>query len=114
MFPSQNDWKLKGFLRYSEASEKVEMYTLAILKSNTDSKVYDNIEDETFFSLYVLSFMEIQVLELPYRIKRQQEKIIGNLDEKNCGGSFVSPEFMNNESFILDIFESVEIELKFE
>ena len=97
-----------------EASEKVEMYTLVILKSNTDTLYFDNIEEETFFSLYVQSFMEVQVLELPYRIKTQEEKICGEFNEKSCGGPFISPGFLDNEAFILDLSEASEIELKLE
>ena len=58
--------------------------------------------------------MEIQVVELPYRIKKQQQVLSGKISEETCGGSFVSPNFLKNETFVLEVYERTDIEIKFE
>ena len=46
-----------------EASETIENYILVIMKGNPGLK---EVEEETYFSLTMLSFIEIEVLEMPF------------------------------------------------
>lgn len=49
-----------------EASDTVEHYALVVLKGDNKNKEAE-IEDETYFSLTVLSFVEIEIIEMPFR-----------------------------------------------
>ena len=46
-----------------EASEDIENYILVILKGNPGS---EEVEEETYFSLTMLSFIDIEIIEMPF------------------------------------------------
>lgn len=46
-----------------EASENIENYILVILKGNPGS---EDVEEETYFSLTMLSFIDIEIIEMPF------------------------------------------------
>ena len=99
-----------------EKSERSEYYTLAILKNNAtvNGRTFENEESEVFFSIGIMSFFKIDVVEIPYNVAKQTEQIMTELKPEDFGGVDMSPTFVNNPVFIIDVFEQTSYQMKVE
>jgi len=98
-----------------EASKEVEIYVLVLLSTPTNPDVKPNLQNQTYnFTLEVFSFIEIDVIELPYRKIRQREIRKGTFETNNSGGNILSPAFLTNPKYLLTVKEKADYHFKVE
>ena len=62
----------------------------------------------------MISFIEIELIELPYRKIKQREICKGEFTEKNIGGNILSPNFLANPKYLLTVKEKDDYHFKVE
>jgi len=62
----------------------------------------------------MFSFIEIEVIELPFRKIKQREICNGKFTEKNIGGNILSPDFLSNPKYLLTVKEKDDYHFKVE
>lgn len=61
-----------------------------------------------------MSFFKIDVVEIPYHVIKQEEVAKIELTPKDFGGSFLSPKFINNPVFVIDVIEQMNYQIRLE
>uniref|UniRef100_A0A7S3NBZ3 Uncharacterized protein n=1 Tax=Euplotes harpa TaxID=151035 RepID=A0A7S3NBZ3_9SPIT len=92
-----------------ENSTQDESYVLAILKG-------DNLDqsDECQFTLDVLSFIDIDVKELPEPIIEESYEVKGKWNDKKPGGDLLSEFSIYNPNYCVEVKETVHLQIKAE
>jgi hypothetical protein len=92
-----------------ENSTQDESYILAILKG-------DNLDDseECQFTLDVLSFIDIDVKELPEPVIEESYVVTGKWSDKKQGGDLLSENSINNPQYRLEVAETIHLQIKAE
>lgn len=111
---TQNKRELYSDVFIFEGSERSEYYTLVVLKNDPEGTVWETVPEEVAFTLGVLSFYKIDVLEIPYNLAKQDQMIYQELEPTDFGGSFYDPNFLENPVFIIDVHKSMSYQFKVE
>ena len=92
-----------------ENSSTDESYILAILKG-------DNLDnsDECQFSLDVLSFIDIDIKELPEPVIEESYEVKGKWNPKKQGGDLLSENSINNPHYCITVAEPIHLQIKAE
>jgi len=92
-----------------ENSTSDESYVLAILKG-------DNLDDsdESQFTLDVLSFIDIDVKELPEPVVEESYEVKGKWNPKKPGGDLLSENSINNPQYRIEVSETIDLQIKAE
>ena len=92
-----------------ENSTQDESYVLAILKG-------DNLDqsDECQFTLDVLSFIDIDVKELPEPVIEESYEVKGKWNEKRPGGDLLSEYSIYNPHYKIEVKEIIHLQIKAE
>lgn len=92
-----------------ENSTQDESYVLAILKG-------DNLDEseECQFTLDVLSFIDIDVKELPEPVIEESYEVKGKWNEKRPGGDILSEYSIYNPHYRLEVKEKIHLQIKAE
>lgn len=92
-----------------ENSTQDESYVLAILKGDNLDKT-----DETQFTLDVLSFIDIDVKELPEPVIEESYVVKGKWNDKSPGGDMMSPHSIYNPQHRIEVLETIHLQIKAE
>ena len=88
---------------------------MVLLSTPTTKKNKYTPKDQIYnFTFEVFSFIEIEVIELPFRKIKQREIIEGIFHEKNIGGNILSPNFLLNPKYVLNVKEKGDFHFKVE
>ena len=92
-----------------ENSTQDESYVLAILKG-------DNLDenDECQFTLDVLSFIDIDVKELPEPVIEESYEVKGKWNDKRSGGDLLSEYSIYNPHYKIEVKETINLQIKAE
>lgn len=94
-----------------EKSDRSEYYTLVITKQDNNKP---KVEDLVKFHISVMSFCKIDVVEIPFPVMRHRETLTQTLSEKEFGGSFQNPGFLNNPMAMVDVNTQMSFQFKAE
>ena len=102
-----------------EASEQEDLYVLVVLKGNIFDIEYLNVENETHFSIKFMSFLDINVMEMPFRGIKAQEIRHGVIKFDGFkggggGGSLASPYFYRNPQWDIEILREMDLRIQVE
>lgn len=111
---TQNKRELYSDVFIFEGSERSEYYTLVVLKNDSDGTVWETAPEEVAFTLGVLSFYKIDVMEIPYNLAKQEAMISHNLQHTDFGGTFFNPSFLENPVYTIDVQKSMSYQFKVE
>ncbi|CAI2373810.1 unnamed protein product [Moneuplotes crassus] len=92
-----------------ENSTTDESYILAILKGDDLDK-----SDEVQFTLDVLSFIDIDIKELPEPVIEESYQVKGKWNLKRPGGDLLSEHSVNNPHYKLTVIEPAHVQIKAE
>jgi Calpain family cysteine protease len=110
----QNKRELYSDVFIFEGSDRSEYYTLVILKNDADGTVWETMPEEVAFTLGVLSFYKIDVIEIPYNLAKQEQMVFHELEPTDFGGSVFNPNFLENPVFIIDVKKQMSYQFKVE
>lgn len=71
-------------------------------------------EKEFFFSLSVMSFSEIEFIELPYCVSSQIETLDQQITFGDVGGNFLDADFLRNPTFRLRVLRPMQYSIRVE
>jgi len=98
-----------------EASKEVEIYVLVLLSQPLQENNKYEIENQTFnFTFETFSFIEVDVIEVPFRKLKHREIINGIFDENSIGGNVLSPVFLQNPKYVITVKEANDFHFKVE
>lgn len=99
-----------------DESLQEDLYVLVVLKGNFEGSEFLTVENETYFSIKFLSFLNIQIVEMPFRGIETQKcfDLRYESNELKNGGSLNSPFFYKNPHFSLNINKNVDLRVQIE
>ena len=88
---------------------------MTLLSTPTTKKHKYDVKDQAYnFTFEVFSFIEIEIIELPFRKIKQREIIEGKFTGQNTGGNILSPDFLKNPRYVLNVKEKDDFQFKVE
>lgn len=99
-----------------EKSLQEDLYVLVVLKGNFQGNEFLTVENETYFSIKFLSFLNIQIVEMPFRGIETQKcfDLLYESKELKNGGSLNSPYFHKNPHYSLTINKTIDLRIQIE
>ena len=58
--------------------------------------------------------MEVEIIEIPYKVTYQEKEINGYFTTENSGGNILSPFYIKNQQYLLMLQNSMEMNFKVE
>lgn len=90
-----------------ESSTAIRIFVLVLLNPN---KSRENLAQamEAFFTLGFYSWDDLEMVEMPFPIWKQQEVIYDIVRPLDCGGNILDQEFLHNPTYLLTTSEKLQ------
>lgn len=97
-----------------EKSDKSEFYNLVVLKTGLTKQNWEKYPEEVFFTVGVMSFLKIDVVEIPFNVTHTEFMDQSLLVAQDFGGPFNSPTFIDNPIYSVEVSDKTSINFKVE